>query len=74
MLVIYTGDPNPKDLHSPHKDRERWRSRPVGSSLTPALWWTDTLPHVIHDIDMEIRGGCPTLANVHLALLPVISS
>ena len=43
----------------------------VVSTLLPR---TDTPPHVIHDINMEIRRGCATLPNVHLALHPTIGT
>ncbi len=76
-LVIHTGT---NDLHSLRKDtaeavkkmaeqasREFPNTRIVVSTLLPR---TDTPPHVIHDINMEIRRGCATLPNVHLALHP----
>ena len=35
---------------------------------------TDTPPHVIYDINMEIRRGCDTLPNIHLAPHPIIGT
>ncbi|XP_071062719.1 uncharacterized protein [Pseudochaenichthys georgianus] len=74
-LVIHTGT---NDLHSLRRDtaeavrkmaeqasKEFPDTRIVVSTLLPR---TDTPPHVIHDINMEIRKGCATLPNVHLAL------
>ena len=43
-------------------------TRIVISTLLPTA--TDTPPHVIHDINMEIRRGCATLPNIYLALYP----
>ncbi|XP_044075594.1 uncharacterized protein LOC122886876 [Siniperca chuatsi] len=73
-LVIHTGT---NDLHSLRKDtaeavrkmaeqvsKEFRDTCIVVSTLLPR---TDTPPHVIHDINMEIRRGCATLSNVHLA-------
>ncbi len=70
------------DLHNLQKDtaeavkkmaeqasREFPNTRIVVSTLLPR---TDTPPHVIHDINMEIRRGCATLSSVHLALHPTI--
>ena len=41
------------------------------STLLPR---TDTPPHVIYDINMEIRRGCDTLPNIHLAPHPIIGT
>ena len=43
----------------------------VISTLLPR---TDIPPHVIHDINMEIRRGCAILPNIHLALHPTIGT
>ncbi len=78
-LVIHT---ETNDLHSLRKDtaeavkkmaeqvsREFPDTRIVVSTLLPR---TDTPPHIIHDINMEIRRGCATLPNIHVALHPTI--
>ncbi len=80
-LVIHKGT---NYLHSLHKDtvealkkmaeqanREFPDNRIVVSTLLPR---TDTPPHVIHDINMEIRRGCATLPNVHVAFHPTIGT
>ncbi|KAK9542080.1 hypothetical protein VZT92_002074 [Zoarces viviparus] len=46
-------------------------TRIVISTLLPR---TDTPPHVIHDINMEIRRGCAPLPNVHLASHPTVGT
>jgi len=79
-LVIHTGT---NDLHSLRKgtaeavkkmaeqaSKEFPDTRIVISTLLPR---TDIPPHAIHDINMEIRRGCATLPNVHLAVHPTIS-
>lgn len=78
-LVIHTGT---NDLHSlrngtaeavkkmaEQASKEFPDTHIVISTLLPR---TDMPPHVIHDINMEIRRGCATLPNVHLALHPTI--
>ncbi|XP_034404702.1 uncharacterized protein LOC117741650 [Cyclopterus lumpus] len=80
-LVIHTGT---DDLHTLHKDtaeavrkmaeqasEEFPNTRIVISTLLPR---TDMPPHVIHDINMEIRRGCAALPNVHLAHHPTIGT
>ena len=80
-LVIHTGT---NDVHSLRKDTagamkkmaeqasmEFPDTRIVVSTLLPR---TDTPPHVIHDINMEVRRGCSTLPNVHLAFHPTIGT
>ncbi|XP_030253470.1 formin-like protein 20 [Sparus aurata] len=46
-------------------------TRIVISTLLPG---TDTPPHVIHDINMEIKRGFAILPNIHLALHPTIGT
>ena len=80
-LVIHTGT---DDLHSFRKDTaEALRKMPEQASkefpethivISTLLPRTDTPPHVIHDINMEIRRGCATLPNIHLALHPTIGT
>ncbi|KAK9529968.1 hypothetical protein VZT92_011512 [Zoarces viviparus] len=80
-MVIHTGT---NDLHSLRKNtaeavrkmaeqasKEFPDTRIVISTLLPR---TDTPPHVIHDINMEIRRGCAPLPNIHLALHPTVGT
>lgn len=80
-LVVHTGT---NDLHRLRRNtaeavkkmveqasREFPDTRVVVSTLLPR---TDTPPHIIHEINMEIRRGCATIPNVHLALHPTIGT
>ncbi|KAJ8372040.1 hypothetical protein AAFF_G00295520 [Aldrovandia affinis] len=73
-IVVHTGT---NDLHTLHREtaeamtkmakrasREFPNSRVVISTLLPR---TDTPPHVIHEINMEISRSCAALPNIHLA-------
>ncbi|KAJ8362553.1 hypothetical protein AAFF_G00369570 [Aldrovandia affinis] len=74
-IVVHTGT---NDLHTPYTggtaeamtkmakraSREFPNSRVVISPLLPR---TDTPPHVIHEINMEISRSCAALPNIHLA-------
>ncbi|KAJ8366346.1 hypothetical protein AAFF_G00361140 [Aldrovandia affinis] len=73
-IVVHTGT---NDLHTLHREtaeamtkmakrasREFPNSRVVISPLLPR---TDTPPHVIHEINMEISRSCAALPNIHLA-------
>lgn len=74
IIIIHTGT---NDLHSLRRDTAQAvtkvaeracrvfpESRIVISTLLPR---TDTPPHVIHDINMEITRNCSILPNIHLA-------
>ncbi|XP_034558255.1 uncharacterized protein LOC117826367 [Notolabrus celidotus] len=73
-IVVHTGT---NDLHSLHQStaeamtkvaerasREFPDSRVIVSTLLPR---TDTPPHVIHEINMEISRNCASFPNIHLA-------